>query len=105
VKELPEEARKLLQDHMRARESEYTDALDKWKQTTEAAYDDLADALPIARASIVQLAQGAESESVKLKASMFIFDKVLGRDAVLDPHDPLAQLVDKLRTKQPVFDT
>jgi hypothetical protein len=101
---LPKEAQELLKEHMRAREAEYSDSLGKWRKTTDKAYDDLAEALPTAKRSIVDLAQGAESESVRLKASIFIFDKVLGRDAVLDPHDPLAELVNKLRNKEQVFE-
>lgn len=94
---LTPEQQEVLNDYHRAFEGEFTDSLDTWKETTEKAYNDLAEALPIANATIVHLAQGAESEGVRLKAAIFIYDKVLGRDAVINPHDPLADLVNRLR--------
>lgn len=70
--------------------------------TPEAiAKDHARRSLPVAMDSIIYLATYSENESLRLKASTYLVDRVLGRlgdtpiENVVDDTDPLTQLVKK----------
>lgn len=57
----------------------------------------LAEALPIAVHTMLDLAANAESESVRYKAAQFLISTNLGKDPAFQAEDPAMQLILKLQ--------
>lgn len=57
----------------------------------------LAEALPVAVTTIIDLAHNAESETVRYKAAQFLISTNLGKDPGLEQEDPAAKLIARLQ--------
>lgn len=70
---------------------------DKIKARAEQARKSLSESAPLAVSTLLNLASAAASESVKLKAAMYILDRVFGKDMALDAIDPTKELIKELQ--------
>lgn len=75
-------------------EFEVTDS--KLEGAKVATRDLLADLAKTAVFTLRDLMEESESDATRAKVAMYVTDKVLGKDAVLDPEDPTATLYKKL---------
>lgn len=60
----------------------------------------LSVAMPIAVKGMVELATCAISESVRLKAQMYIIDRNLGRDIAVEVEDETTKLLKRIQVKK-----
>lgn len=56
----------------------------------------LADALPIGVETLVELAVRADSDSVRLRAAMFLINISLGKDPAIKAEDGVMELIERL---------
>jgi hypothetical protein len=64
----------------------------------------LREAAPMAAANLVRLAQNAEAETVRLKASIEILNRVAAQGAAADGREPWADVYEKVMSTQDVED-
>jgi hypothetical protein len=62
----------------------------------------LREAAPMAAASLVRLAQNGESETVRLRASIEILNRVEAQGASADGREPWAEVYDQVLTTKDV---
>ncbi len=60
----------------------------------------LAQALPIGVQSLIQLAAYSKTDSVRLKASVYLIDRCLGRDGAIGEEDEAVKLIKRLAQKE-----
>jgi sugar phosphate isomerase/epimerase len=83
-------------------ESSLLEASAKRELRVEETKDVLGLALPVAVQTLIGLCGFAVSETVKLKAAMYIVDINLGKNPGLKTEDPAKELIERLR--EPVRD-
>jgi len=98
--ELPDDVQQSLRDYRKevesAFEAEFILKDSKLVGAKMASRDQLAELASDAVITLRELMNDADSDQVRLKASCYVLDKVIGKDAVLDPDDPTAKLLEKL---------
>lgn len=99
--ELPEDVRDKLADYRRrveeAYESEFEVQDSKLAGAKVATRDLLADLAATAVATLREIMEESDSDATRAKVACYVTDKVLGKDAVLDPDDPMTELVKRLQ--------
>ena len=58
--------------------------------------DQLADLASDAVLCLAEVMRDGEKDGDRINAAKYVLDKVLGKDAVLDPDDPMTGLIKKL---------
>lgn len=100
MEELPEDLQSQLRDYrkevQKAYEAEFQIVDSKLTGARNATRDQLADLAKDAILALRELIQDSDSDATRLKASTYVLDKVLGRDTVLDPDDPMLKVLEKL---------
>lgn len=98
--ELPPEVQAKLADYRKsveaAYEAEFKVVDSKLTGAKTVTRDQLADLSPVAVATLADVMETGEKDADRLRASMYVLDKVLGKDTVLDPDDPMAEMIKKL---------
>lgn len=100
LEELPDDVKTKLQEYRKEVEAAY-DAEFKVEDSKLAAAksttrDQLADLAATAISTMREIMELSESDATRAKVAMYVTDKVLGRDAVLDPDDPMKDVVKRL---------
>lgn len=67
---------------------------------TEKTKEILAEALPVAVGTMIDLAANAESESVRYKAAQFLISTSLGKDPAITADDPALELIKRLQRSE-----
>jgi hypothetical protein len=67
---------------------------------TQQATRLLREHAPEAALSIIHLAKFSETPSVRLNASKYILDKVMGRDALFEKTDPVTEFLKKIQSEK-----
>lgn len=100
MQELPDDVQEALKAYRKeveaAYESEFKLTDSKLEGARNATRDQLADLATIGVTTLSEIMQYGESEATRAKVAMYVCDKVIGKDAVLDPDDPMQKLVEKL---------
>lgn len=98
--ELPEDVQRSLSDYRQkveaAYESEFKLADGKLAAAKNTTRDQLADLSAEAIVTLSEIMRDGENDATRLKAATFVLDKVLGKDAVLDPDDPIKKYIEQL---------
>lgn len=70
-------------------------------QTAQTTYNQLVKGGPSAILTLRALAEGATSENVRLSASKFIVESLLGKNSIATPEDPMTLLLKELAGNDP----
>lgn len=102
--ELPDDVRNALADYKRQVEESYRSEFEvqdsKLAGAKVATRDLLADLAKTAVFTLRELMEDSESDATRAKVAMYVTDKVLGKDTVLDPDDPMSELVKRLQATE-----
>lgn len=100
MEELPEDVKTKLDEYRKnveaAYEAEFKITDSKLEGARNVTRDELADLAGTAVATLRDLMETSESDATRAKAATFVLDKVLGKDTVLDPDDPMKDIVKRL---------
>jgi hypothetical protein len=98
--ELPSDMRQKLAEYRKqveaAYESEFKLEDSKLVGARTVTRDQLADLAATAVATLREVMEESDSDAVRVKVATFVLDKVLGKDTVLDPDDPMKDVVKRL---------
>lgn len=100
MEELPDDVKAKLDEYRReveaAYESEFKITDSKLEGARNVTRDALADLAGTAVATLADIMERSDSDATRAKAATFVLDKVLGKDTVLDPDDPMKDIVKRL---------
>lgn len=98
--ELPEDVRVKLSDYRKevekAYEQEFRVEDSKLIGARNVTRDQLADLASTAIVTLSEIMTDSDSDATRAKVATYVLDKVLGRDTVLDPDDPMKDVVKRL---------
>jgi len=100
MNELPEGVQRKLNDYRRsveeAYEAEFKVVDSKLSGAKTVTRDQLADLASDAVLCLAEVMRDGEKDGDRINAAKYVLDKVLGKDAVLDPDDPMSEMIKKL---------
>jgi len=98
--ELPDDVKTKLDDYRkeveRAYEAEFKIVDSKLEGARTVTRDALADLASEAITTLRDIMQTSDSDATRAKVATFVVDKVIGKDTVLDPDDPMKDVVKRL---------
>lgn len=100
MNELPNDVQEKLKDYRReveaAYEAEFRVVDSKLTGAKNVTRDQLADLASDAVLCLAEVMRDGEKDADRINAAKYVLDKVLGKDTVLDPDDPMAETIKKL---------
>lgn len=98
--DLPADVKKKLADYQKQVEKSFEQEFkvedSKLAGAKTATRDQIADLAPMACQTLAELMEFSDSDATRFNASKFVLEKVLGRDTVLDPDDPMQKVIERL---------
>lgn len=100
LEELPDDVQAALESYRKevekAYEAEFAVEDSKLTAAKTTTRDQLAELAATAITTMREIMEMSESDATRAKVAMYVTDKVLGKDAVLDKEDPTVELVKRL---------